>query len=89
MEAERENLVTARRKLHTDLSSIAWRFTEYILNNVLIFSEYLVFTMFIIYYFEIYMLLFALRFYHSLKCNSSLLLSGNSRGITLDNFTTF
>jgi len=37
---------------HTDLLSIVWRFMLYILNNVLLFSGYLVFTMFIVYYFE-------------------------------------
>ena len=35
------------------------------------------------------MLLLALQVYHSLNWNCSLLLSGNSRGMTLDNFTAF
>jgi hypothetical protein len=84
-----DNIVSARRKHHTDLSSNACRFKQYILNNALLFSGYLVFTTFIIYYFEKNMLLLALQVYHSLKCNRSVLLSGNSRGITLDKFTAF
>jgi len=47
-----ENIVTSRRKRHAYVGSIAWRFVEYILKNVLLFSGYLVFTVFVICYFE-------------------------------------